>query len=251
MNCSNCNHDYDNSIEFLCPSCGGYETISVFSEVPLYAKFLNDLVNKTSTILERLDGQGIKRDDFRREKLGAFNIPTLATILELEDYDKDIRYNDSRIPKIVRGSNPEISEESLEDLVTNIDVRNRISYITISLFQFEILFVKLAKHLGFNKKETYWNVSHYIINKSSLENKTEKIHALVLPSIVRNTLHSGGIYRNEMNDSLELTVKNITFKFENNKPHDYSSWREIIFYFHNVVDVIDELFKTEKFLWKD
>lgn len=249
MNCHNCKNDYDNNIEFLCPSCGRYEIVSLFSEIPIYVKFLKDLVNKTSTIIDRLQRQGVDRDDFRRAKLGAFNIPTLATVLDLEDYDQDIRYNDSRIPKIITQSNPKLSEKSLQDLVENIDIRNRISYLTISLFQFENLFVQLAKHQGFNKRETYWNVSHYIINNSTLDNKTEKIHALILPSIVRNTLHSRGIYRNEKNSTLVLTVKNISFKFENNKPHDFSSWREIIFYFNNIIDVIDELFKTKKYSW--
>jgi len=249
MNCHNCNNNYDNNIEFLCPSCGKYEIVNLFSEIPTYVKFLKNLVNKTSTILDRLQAQCVDRDDFRRAKLGAFNIPTLATILDLEDYDQDIRYHDSRIPKIVAQSNPKLSQKSLQDLVTNIDTRNRISYLTISLFQFENLFVQLAKHRGFNKKETYWNVSHYIINNSSLDNKTEKIHTLILPSIVRNTLHSQGIYKNEKNPTLVLTVKNISFKFENNIPHDFSSWREIIFYFNSIIDVIDEIFKTKDYTW--
>lgn len=249
MNCHNCKYNYDNNIEFLCPSCGRYEEVSLFSEIPIYVKFLRDLVNKTSTILDRLKDQGVDRDDFRRAKLGAFNIPTLATILDLEDYDQDIRYNDSRIPKIVAKNNPELPEKSLQDLVGNIDIRNRMSYLIISLFQFENLFVQLAKHQGFNERETYWNVSHYIIKNSTLDKKTEKIHALILPSIVRNTLHSQGIYRNERYPTLVLTVKNISFKFENNKPHEFSSWREIIFYFNNIVDIVDELFKTGKYSW--
>lgn len=87
MNCHNCNNNYDNNIEFLCPSCGKYEIVNLFSEIPTYVKFLKNLVNKTSTILDRLQAQCVDRDDFRRAKLGAFNIPTLATILDLEDYD--------------------------------------------------------------------------------------------------------------------------------------------------------------------
>jgi len=246
IDCSACNNSYDNNSEFLCTSCGGYEKVNLFSEIPIYISFLTNLSNKTATLIDKLKDKGIPVDDIRRTKLGAFNIITLATMFDLRDYENDIQYDDSRIPKLIKQNNPTFSFNRMRDLVESIDIRNRMSYVVISLFQFENLFVELAKKLGFQDRETYSNVVHHVINNSNLENKPEKIDALILPSIVRNTLHSGGVYRNTKRAELELIVKKISFKFKNNEKHDRSSWREIIFYFDNVIEIIDEIFEKEK-----
>jgi len=66
LNCSNCNSSYDNLVEFLCPACGGCENMSLFSDIQNYIKFLKNLVNKTSTLIDELKTKGIPIDDFRR-----------------------------------------------------------------------------------------------------------------------------------------------------------------------------------------
>ena len=241
MDCSTCDFSYDDKIEYLCPSCGRYETVNLFPEIPIYISFLKDLNNKTARLIDKLKAKNISVDDFRRTKLGAFNIVTLATIFDLRDYDNDIRYNDSRIPSVVAKSNPQLSQERMKDLIESIDIRNRMTYLVISLFQFENLFVELAKKLDFHGMETYSNVVNHVIKNLDLKDKTEKLDSLILPSIVRNTLHSAGVYRNLKNKVRELKVKNISFKFEHNKPHSLASWREIIFYLDNVIETTDEI----------
>ena len=195
MNCSNCSNSYDNQVEFLCPSCGGCENMSLFSDIQNYIKFLKNLINKTSTLIDKLNKKGIPNDDFRREKLGAFNIITIATIYDLADYDNDIRYNDSRIPKMLKHDNPHLEEGQLQKIIEGIDFRNKVSYLVISLFQFEILYKELAKNMGFTGKENYYNVISYVINNLDVENKKEKIDSLIIPSTVRNTLHSSGYHK--------------------------------------------------------
>ncbi len=239
MNCSHCNTVYDNTQDYLCPSCGGIETMNLFNDVPNYDKFLKDLTNKTATLIDKLKTKGIDVNDIRRTKLGGFNILTLATLLEINDYEQDIRYNDSRIPTILKQNNPTMNNSMLLAVIENIDIRNRIAYLTISLFQFENLFVSLSKELGFTGNETYFNSVNYLIDNMNLQNKTEKKDTLILPSILRNTLHSSGIYKNR-NDK-NLKVKNISFKFVNGQIHTYTSWRMIIFCFNNIIEIIEEI----------
>lgn len=185
MNCSHCNTVYDNTQDYLCPSCGGIETMNLFNDVPNYDKFLKDLTNKTATLIDKLKTKGIDVNDIRRTKLGGFNILTLATLLEINDYEQDIRYNDSRIPTILKQNNPTMNNSMLLAVIENIDIRNRIAYLTISLFQFENLFVSLSKELGFTGNETYFNSVNYLIDNMNLQNKTEKKDTLILPSILR------------------------------------------------------------------
>jgi len=85
LNCSNCNHSYDNKSNYLCPSCGNAENVNVFSEIPIYLDFLKNLINKASTIIAKLESKNIPRDDIRRTKLGAFTAITLATLFDLNE----------------------------------------------------------------------------------------------------------------------------------------------------------------------
>lgn len=245
LNCSTCNSSYDNQIEYLCPSCGGYENINLFLDVQNYIKFLKKLNNKTATLIDKLNNKGILITDVRREKLGAFNIITLATIYDLADYDNDIRYDDSRIPKTLKESNPKLDYDSIKRIIENIDLRNKYAYLVISLFLFEQLFTELAKNMGFTGKKTYWNVVNHIIDNLDLKDQTEKRDSLILPSFVRNALHSGGIHIGYKNQDTEMVVKNITFKFEHGKGIQYNSWREIIFYFNNIIEIIEEILDKE------
>lgn len=213
--------------------------MSLWDDIPNYNNFLKDLTNKAATLIDKLKTKGISENDVRRTKLGGFNILTLATMLEIQDYDNDIRYNDSRIPLILKKNNPQMKDSSIQAVVENIDVRNRIAYLTISLFQFENLFVSIAKELGFTENETYHNSTKFVINNLPIKNKTEKIDSLVLPSVLRNTLHSSGIYKNKKDKILK--VNNISFKFINNQTHSYTNWRTIIFCFNNVIEIIEEV----------
>ncbi|MCH8085931.1 MAG: hypothetical protein IIC15_05860, partial [Thaumarchaeota archaeon] len=189
MNCSSCNQSYDNLVEFLCPSCGQCENMNLFLDIENYIRFLKNLVNKTSDLIEKLSKNGIPKTDFRREKLGASNILTLATIYDLADYDQDIRYDDSRIPKTLKENNPKMDEDLLQKVVENIDLRNKFSYLVLSLFQIENLYKELAIKMGFKGKETYYNIVSFVVNNSDVEDKEEKLHSLIVPSIIRNTLH--------------------------------------------------------------
>lgn len=245
MNCSSCNFSYDNLVEFLCPSCGKCENISLFLDVQNYIKFLTDLVNKTSTLIEKLHKKDVPIDDFRREKLGAFNVLTLATLYDLADYDHDIRFDDSIIPKALKLQNPHLDQSSLQKIIEGIDFRNKVSYLVISLFQFENLYKELAKRMGFNGKESYYNVVSYVIDNSDVENKEEKKHSLIIPSIVRNTLHSSGFYKGYKDQDVEYTIKNILFRFKHDKQNGYSNWRHLIFYFNNIIDITDEILEKE------
>jgi len=245
LNCTTCNHDYDNQVEFLCPSCGGTETLSLFDEVPTYRIFLQNLINKTATLMDNLDKKGIPNTDTRRTKLGAFNIISLATVFDIADYDNDIRYGGSRIPKTIKNSNPNVDADFIQRIVENIDIRNRQSYLVTSLFQFEHLFTALAKSRGFTGRETYSKVVTYVINNLPLKDKKEKLDVLILPSIVRNTLHSQGVYKNKKESKKEFTVKNILFKFEDGKPHDYTSWRHLFFYFNNIIEQVEEILESD------
>jgi len=238
LNCSICNFSYDNTIEYLCPSCGKYENVNLFSDVPNYIKFLKDLVNKSSKLIDKLDNEGIPRDDIRREKLGAFNIITLATIYDLADYDNDIRYNDiryndSRIPKALKTDNPKLENDLIQKIIENIDLRNKFTYLVVSLFQFENLYTGLAKNMSYTGNKNYASVVKHVISNLDLENKPEKLDSMLLPSTIRNTLHSQGIFRDPKGKNKEFTVKNVSFKFEHEKQHGYVSWREIIFCFNN------------------
>lgn len=225
----------------MCPVCGKTENMNLFADVPNYVRFLKNLVNKTSTLIDKLNARGIPREDFRRGKLGAFNIMNIGTLHDLVDYDHDIRYDDSRIPKTLKLNNPKLDEGLLQKIVENIDLRNKFTYLVLSLFQFEILYKELAKRMGFSGKETYYNVVSYVIDNSDIENKEEKLHSLVVPSIIRNTLHSSGYHKGYRNQDSEYTIKNILFKFEHGKQNGYSNWRYLIFFFNNVIDVTDEI----------
>ncbi|MGI0056854.1 MAG: hypothetical protein ACREAK_05715 [Nitrosarchaeum sp.] len=243
MNCTWCDCNYDNQIEFLCSSCGGYEKVSLFSEVPTYTVFFQNLVNKTATLMDNLDKKGISNIDIRRTKLGAFNIISLATVYDIADYDNDIRYDDSRIPKTIKKSNPNVDHDFIQKIVESIDIRNRQSYLVVSLFQFENLFTELAKKRGFTGNETYSKVVTHLVNNLPLKKKNEILYGLLLPSYVRNTLHSQGVYKKK--PKKEFKVKNILFTFEEGKSHDYTSWRHLIFYFDNMIDIVDEILECD------
>jgi len=117
--------------------------------------------------------------------------------------------------------------------------------LVISLFQFENLFTELAKKRGFTGRETYSNVVTHVINNLQLKNKKERLDALLLPSYVRNTLHSHGVYKNKRTPKKEFTVKNIVFKFEDGKAHDLTSWRHLIFYFNSIIETIEEILEDD------
>lgn len=195
--------------------------------------------------MDKLDKKGVTNTDIRRTKLGAFNIITLATVYDIADYDNDIRYGKSRIPTTIKKSNPKVDENFIQRIVENIDIRNRQSYLVVSLFQFEHLFTRLAKNSGFTGRETYSNVVTHVINKLPLENKKEMIDGLLLPSYVRNTLHSQGVYKSKRNPKKEFIVKNIAFTFDDGKTHDYTSWRHLIFYFNNIIDLVEEILESD------
>lgn len=241
MICSSCNYSYDNLVEFLCPSCGECENMSLFSDIQNYIQFLKNLVNKTSALIEKLEKKGIPKNDFRREKLGALNVLTLATIYDLTDYDQDIRYDDSRIPKTLKQNNPHLEEGSLQSIVKGIDFRNKVSYLVISLFQIENLYKELAKQMGFTGKESYYNVVSYVIENSDVSDKQEKIDSMIVPSLVRNSLHSSGFHKGYKNKDSEYTIKNILFRFKHDKQNGYSNWRHLIFYFDNIIDITSKI----------
>ena len=142
---------------------------------------------------------------------------------------------------MVKKDNPQLDEGSLQSIIKGIDFRNKVSYLVIFLFQIEILYKGLAKEMGFKGKDGYYNVVSYVIENSDVSDKQEKIDSMILPSCVRNSLHSSGFHKGFKNQDSKFTVKNIVFKFEHGKQNGYSNWRHLIFYFDNIIDVTSEI----------
>ena len=237
-NCNTCQFAYDEKIDAICPSCGNIFFGSLWDDIPTIINFLFDLNNRCARCIDKLKSNGVLSDDKYRVKLATFSVITLRIIFTLKDYGKDIQFHDSRIPKKIGGENPHLDQSKLEMIVSIIEVYNRSSYLTMSLFQFEDFFAEGAKKLGFQKKPTYGNCVTYLINNSKLNDKKNKKNMLILPSLMRNCAHSSFHYHGE---DKKIIVKNIPFYFKNNIEPDCLQWRHIIFSFNNVLEVIEEL----------
>lgn len=236
--CETCQFSYDEKIETICPSCGSIFKGILWDDIPTIIKFLIDLSNRSAQCIDVLKSKGIPSDDTLRVKLAAFNVITLRVIFTLKDYEKDIQFNDSRIPKAIRTNNSHLEESKIQQIMEIIDVYNETSYMTMSLFHFEDFFFALAKKLGFNQQNKYGKIATYLIDNSKIDEKKENKDMLILPSLMRNCFHSSFHYRGK---NRNVYVKNILFKFENNVEPSFLSWRYIIFSFNNILEVIEKL----------
>ncbi len=67
----------------------------------------------------------------------------------------------------------------------------------------------------------------------------ENIDKLILPSIVRNSLHNGGLFVGYQNQNESRTIEGHTFNFTHNTSVEHVHWEDIIFFLDKIVDVLD------------
>ena len=134
---------------------------------------------------------------------------------------------------------PDNSNAAIETLRGSAVLFTKRQIITTFLFDFEVFLKEIRTALSIPRtSDKYFDVCDDVLKGLQLDTQ-ENIDKLILPSIVRNSLHNGGLFVGYRGQNTSRTVDGHTFDFTHNTPVKHVHWEDIIFYFDKIVDVLD------------
>lgn len=159
--CQNCNHKF-NSTNILCPNCGRYSKKERIWEgieqvLPLFVN-LNEKINQ---IKEDLYGKNIPRNDQRVETIDALGYVIFWAVIQLELFIPNFETKNAPGTKHILSTNT-MSDEKLFGLIAKFDTMNRMSFLTLFLFQVETFLKSINSTLEnkIQRKEYKKLISH-------------------------------------------------------------------------------------------
>lgn len=240
--CKECGKKIE-STDFLCPFCGRLPVkVSIIENAEEMLPLTENLNTKINLMRDFFDTLNLTPDDERNQLLGSLNQITGWLHTQLIIFTKFFKTPNSFLSMTIRRANPDMTKKGLQEIVLNFDKINRLSYLTHFLFRVEIFLKRISETLLTPpENEGYKNLVKHVLKELGMRGQDgEKYRILYFPAIVRNSLHNAGIYDE---DDTPGKIKGINFKFIEGKGIRYASWRNLYFFYDNILDVLEEILK--------
>jgi len=206
----------------------------------LVFKLLNDKINK---LIRFIISEKIPVYDQRNQVVMSLNYMVAWVMLQLNFYANYARKENDPIPLWIKSTNPNITQEQMEEFLWNFDNMNRRSFLTNFLFQIEVLLESINNVLTNPTVDNgYKLLIKHIIKELKLKNSdNETFRKLYFPAMVRNALHMNGTHtENDDNGKID----GILFKFKKGNIVAYASWRHTYFFCDKILDVVEEILQN-------
>lgn len=241
VKCSNCGRNVNLNKFEICPKCAHLGKNKMLSEslqdadkhfVKLIAKLNSIQNNKLSKTDQRLTIVVKLRE-----------LSTWADMIT-KTYASLMMKANSPIPKYLKSQNKKMTDEYIKQLVSNFDLINRASYLTMFLFLIENFMGSVNRQLASKcQKCGYAKLAIHLFNELNISNpNNEKFDVLNVPALVRNCLHSEGKH---MRKSEHGKVDGILFKFTTGQTHNYGSWEHTCFFCDKMINVLKEILNSQ------
>lgn len=170
---------------------------------------------------------------------------SLWTALNLMMFKENFHKSSSPLVVFLKDKNIINDEEVLIRFTLNQVLYNKSSCLSNFLFCTEV-FLQSVNEVLKNPFEGkgYANLAKHVLRELNLNDaKLENYNTLYIPAIIRNSMHSEGIYTdNDYNGK----INKILFKFKKGHPTGYATWKHICFFLENYFEVIDKILSTHR-----
>ncbi|MCH7560849.1 MAG: hypothetical protein IIC67_05705, partial [Thaumarchaeota archaeon] len=264
-----CQRKIDPANDFLCPYCG--EQPIEITLLPSFKETIDNTVKLNQKILglqTYVTSLGFDVKDARSQFLGVNHTLLMLLNIELGVHLEGTKDLNDVIPQKLKHDVPGITPDHLRDYLGQFEQWKRVSFLTMWMFRVEILlneiknilpdkpakeskFGKFARYvlrkLGIKQDNTakYFGykalVRHVLreLEMTSLDNEWFRI--LYFPAIMRNCMHSNGLYKENTTNG---KIDGIQFTFKKGEDVKYAAWRNIYFFCDKILDAIKEIFEN-------
>lgn len=240
VKCSNCGINVSLNKFDMCPKCAYLGKNKMLDESLRDAdKQFVQLVSKINS----MQNNNLSIPDQRLTIVVKLREASIWADMITKTYVSLMMMGNSPIPKYLKNLNSNITDNDIKQLVTNFDLINRASYLTMFLFLIENFFGNVNEQLS-NKcqKCGYRELAKHLLKELNISNiNNEKLDILNVPALVRNCLHAEGKH---MKNNDQGTIDGIFFKFIKGKTHHYGSWEHTIFFCDKILDVLEEILQS-------
>lgn len=122
----------------------------------------------------------------------------------------------------------------------------KLSLAVLAQFQIENVLRNLARELGLPEAGTgFYRTAYGVLTALSLPQ--DRMDVLNTPARIRNSLHSNGIHhRQHPTEAPRVTIRGVTYEFEDGKPVSCASWEHIAHALEASVGVLDEVLSSQQ-----
>lgn len=240
ISCFMCKKIIDDE-NILCPKCG---------QDPINKNILEgiqDMFNLTIKLNKKIQAlhqkyvidPSLSFEDERNQSLGALNNTAFWLNIQLMLYSLQKRTDP--VPQKILLTNPSMNDEELLRALINLDNTNLRAFLTLFLSHIEVLLARIVTILpdpdyGYG----YKNLINHILKQLTLTTPENELYWMLnVPAIIRNTLHTNGLYTGT---TVSGKISEISFKFEHNK-HVFTCWRQIYFLCDKILDALEIILK--------
>ncbi len=220
--------------------CGRLGVERMFTDSLEYANMeFPKLINKLNIIQH---GSNLPNSDIRLRTIEKLRETSTWTAFQIKFFPSLIMKSDSPIHVYLQSIDKNIKYDDITQLVSNFDLINRASFLTMFLFHIEVFFNGINSILKTQCDRSNYKaiVKHVLKNLNIPDPKKEKFDILNVPVLVRNCLHAEGKHEKEDTDG---SIEGVFFKFVKGKIHSYGSWEHTCFFCDKIIDVFEEILK--------
>jgi len=240
VECSNCGINVILNQFDICPECAHLGKNKMLNESLQDAdKQFVKLVSKINS----MQNNELQIPDQRLTIVVKLREASMWADMITKTYVSLMMHKDSPIPKYLKLQNKNITNDDIKQLVSNFDLMNRASYLTMFLFLIENFLGNVNRQLP-NKCQNcgYRKLAKHVLNELEISNiNNEKLDILNVPAMVRNCLHAEGKH---MKNNDHGTIDGILFNFVKGGTHRYGSWEHTIFFCDHILDVLQDVLQS-------
>lgn len=239
-NCSKCNQKVVLVNSCLCPLCGKLGVERMLTDSFEHAnKEFPKIVNK----LNKIQDPNLSVTDLRLVTIEKLKEASMWAAFQIKTFPDLMMKSNSPIPIYLKSINENVTDDNIKQLVSNFDLINRASFLTMFLFQIEVFLAGINSVLKTkSSRSNYYELAKHILKELKIPNpKNEKLDILNVPALVRNCLHAEGKHKKK---NTEGKVQGILFKFVKGKSHKYGSWEHTCLFCDKIIDVLEEILNS-------
>ena len=150
-NCSKCNQKVVLVNSCLCPLCGKLGVERMLTDSFEHAnKEFPKIVNK----LNKIQDPNLSVTDLRLVTIEKLKEASMWAAFQIKTFPDLMMKSNSPIPIYLKSINENVTDDNIKQLVSNFDLMNRASFLTMFLFQIEVFFEKLLFYIWNKYRKT-------------------------------------------------------------------------------------------------
>jgi len=239
-NCTKCNQAVTLVDSWLCPSCGELAVQRMLTDSFDQANIeFPKIINK----LNQIQDSSLSLSDLRLTTIVKLREASMWAAFQVKSFPDLMMKASSPIPIYLKTINGNISDSHIKQLVSNFDLMNRASFLTMFLFQIEVLLNGINSVLPNQSSRTNYNalIKHVLRELSISDPNDSRYDILNVPALVRNCLHAEGKHTRDDNHG---EINGVLFRFTRGQTHSYGSWEHTCFFCNKAIDVIEEILNS-------